>query len=91
MLVLGAMSVGTTNIIEYITKKFKKMEITSLLKQGRFLIILGVLPAIAIILLSTNTILSKAFAVLVILCIGALTFWASILAERFYKKKKENK
>ncbi|PEZ09200.1 hypothetical protein CN326_02325 [Bacillus sp. AFS018417] len=62
-----------------------------MLKQGRILIILGVLPPIVIILLSTSTISNKLLAILIILCIGAFTFCASMLVERFYKKRKENK
>lgn len=64
------------------------MEITSLLKQGRILIILGVLPPIVIILLSTSTISNKLLATLIILCIGVLTFCASMLVERFSRRKR---
>ncbi|MEM5644896.1 hypothetical protein AAHH72_06840 [Bacillus cereus] len=35
IILLALLSFGTTNLLEYITNKFKKIEISSLLKQGR--------------------------------------------------------
>ncbi|WP_369903343.1 hypothetical protein [Bacillus manliponensis] len=58
-----------------------------MLKQGRFLIILGILPPIFLILSSSGPTLEKVLIALLILFIGALTFYVSILVERFYKKK----